>query len=481
MIIFFLTLSVLFFNAVQKSVAEEAEEMVVRPSDNGVVLLNPGMGWTMHFYSNVTSNYGSKLEPSDSLDWFPGCSTIYLRLPWSYIEPEEGKFNWAIVDTPAQRWIAKGKKISFRFTCCESWLRWATPEWVQKAGAKGIDYDFPHGKKENGTLWAPIYDDPVFLEKLDHFLAAAGKRYNNNPDVEFVDVGTFGMWGEGHTGGDHRLSQEETDKMSKIHIDLHKKHFPDTLLCISDDISGSGNRQGPWAGMEYALSQGVAFRDDSILVQPPPNSWYHDNMADLFWRTLPVILEHEHYGSSVNRKAWSGDLLLKSVEDYHASFMSIHWLPDILLKENKETIAKINQRLGYRLQLHELRYPKQIGIAEPFSVHWIWANVGVAPCYGGGFPALTIKDDKNGIVSVLVEDSFDVKSLPVTPPNEVKEQTVKSEFRIGLIAPATKPGNYHVYVSIGRRDGTPQITLPLADSDGQKRYKIGQIQLTAKP
>jgi hypothetical protein len=203
-------------------------------------------------------------------------------------------------------------------------------------------------------------------------------------------------------------------------------------------------------------------------------------MAGLFWKTLPVILEHEHFGSSVTRKAWSGDLLLKSVEDYHASFMSIHWWPDIFLNENKETIAKINQRLGYRLQLRELRYPKQVSIEVPFSVNWIWANTGVAPCYGGGFPALTVKDDKDGIISVLVEDSFDVKSLSVALPNEVKEHEVKSEFRIGLIAPTTKPGNYNVYVSIGRRDGTPQIALPLPDSDGQKRYKIGQIELTSK-
>jgi len=30
------------------------------------------MGWTMHFYSNIITNYGSKLKPSDTLDDFPG-------------------------------------------------------------------------------------------------------------------------------------------------------------------------------------------------------------------------------------------------------------------------------------------------------------------------------------------------------------------------------------------------------------------------
>jgi beta-galactosidase GanA len=84
------------------------------------------MGGTIHFYSNIPGNYGSKLEASDALLWFPGCSTVYLRIPWAYVEPEEGVFNWAILDTPAQRWIASGGKVAFRITCSESWLRYAT-------------------------------------------------------------------------------------------------------------------------------------------------------------------------------------------------------------------------------------------------------------------------------------------------------------------------------------------------------------------
>ena len=56
------------------------------PIDNGKALINPGMGWTMHFYSCSITNYGSKLEPSDTLDEFPGVSVVYLRLPWFCIQ-----------------------------------------------------------------------------------------------------------------------------------------------------------------------------------------------------------------------------------------------------------------------------------------------------------------------------------------------------------------------------------------------------------
>ncbi|MBR6460835.1 MAG: twin-arginine translocation signal domain-containing protein, partial [Verrucomicrobia bacterium] len=63
--------------------AEENTNVVFEPKDHGRALVNPSMGWTMHYYSNIISNYGSKLEPSDTLDDFPGLSTVYLRVPWS--------------------------------------------------------------------------------------------------------------------------------------------------------------------------------------------------------------------------------------------------------------------------------------------------------------------------------------------------------------------------------------------------------------
>ncbi len=241
------------------------ETMTVMPEDTGMALVNPSMGWTLHFYSNVTRNYGSKLEPSDTLDDFPGLSTLYLRLPWAYLEPTEGRYNWAILDTPAQRWIAKGKRIALRLTCSENWMTYATPEWVKDAGAKGTFYDYGKGRVGKSNSWDPFFDDPVFIEKLDAFLAAYARRYDGNPNVEFVDVGTYGLWGEGHT---HASSQQDRIELQKLHIDLHLKHFKKTLLCISDDFAGHDKPGQRFPITDYALNKGVTLRDDSIMVQP---------------------------------------------------------------------------------------------------------------------------------------------------------------------------------------------------------------------
>lgn len=449
-----------------------------RLPDNQKALINPDMGWTMHFYSNLLSNYGSKLEADDTLDDFPGISTVYLRIPWSFIEYEEGKFAWEILDTPAQRWIDKGKKVAFRITACESWMYYATPKWVFDAGAKGYDVD--------GNTMEPEYDDPVFIDKVNNFLHVMAERYDGNPNVAFIDVGHFGMWGEGHTvftSPKHGKSWGFETK--KRYIDMYCHYFKKTLLCISDDFAGHDLPGERFPITDYAFSRGVTIRDDSILVHKVPNHWYHSEMAALFWPRFPVILEHEHYGGSKKKGAWDKKLLLQSVEDYHASYMSVHWWPDIFLEENRDIIDKINLRLGYRLRMPFIQWPEKIITGEEFIIRSEWSNAGVAPCYGGGYPCFTLKDEKGGIVAVLVDKSINVRDLSVSEPDRNSTAALVSKFRVapafsdpgGVFYRACKPGILTLCISVGTEDGTPIYELPYDRSDGKKRYEIGKIIL----
>jgi len=444
--------------------------IVVRPKDTGVALENPGMGWVFHFYDNVPRNYGSKLAPSDTLDDFPGLTVVYLRIPWSYIEPEEGRFNWSVVDTPAQRWIAKNKQVAFRFSCSESWMRYATPQWVEKAGAKGYNFRSGKGVVENGPLWEPDYDDPIFLQKLDRFFAASAARYDGNPEVAFIDVGSFGVWGEGHTFASSRLNFSAAT--IRRHIDLHLKHFKHTLLAANDDfvLQDRGVET-----VDYAQKRGLTLRDDSILVQGGKNAYFHADLAQAFWRSLPVILESEHYGGSRDRGNWKdGSQYLQAIEEYHASYASIHWWPREFLAENKALVEKINRRLGYRLQLMEASWPTSLSRSGtlPFSARW--RNAGVAPCLPGGHPTLTLKDGKGGIAGVFVDEHFDVRSLPVGPPEQAEAKMQEAKFVLPF---NLSPGTYEVYVSVGTPTGTPRIALPLPDGDGQRRYRMGTLKV----
>ena len=460
------------------------DRVVVKPVDTGAALVNPGMGWVFHHYDNGIQRYGIDLEPSDTVDEFPGASVVYLRLAWSYIEPVEGKFNWAIVDTPAQRWVARGKKVAFRFSCSESDAKqpFATPEWVKKAGAKGYFFERGKGVLESGSNWEPDFDDPIFLEKLERFLAAAGARYDGNPEVAFIDIGSIGVWGEGHTFASTR--RPYSAETVRRHIDLHKRHFPRTLIAVNDDLAHHGR------GLEvldYARRLGMTLRDDSILVQPG-KPYHKAYVAPWFWPHVPVILESEHYGSSVTKGAWGdGSLYLKAVEEYHASYASVHWYPRPFLRDMKTLIDQINMRLGYRLQLLEASWPKQADARSGLSMGYRWRNAGVAPCYRGGHPAITLKDAKGGIAAVFVDEDFDMRALPVGPPGgaepvgrELRSISQASRPLVTFQLPPPnilKPGAYDLFISVGTRTGTPEIMLPLAGDDGQKRYKLGVITI----
>jgi len=70
-----------------------------------------------------------------------------------------------------------------------------------------------------------------------------------------------------------------------------------------------------------------------------------------------------------------------------------------------------------------------------------------------------------------------MRTLEVGPPDAIPVREHKSTFCAGLVAPTTRPGTYDVFISVGKRDGTPILELPLDGDDGQHRYCVGKIEL----
>jgi hypothetical protein len=590
----------------------------VSPADTGAELRNPGMGWMLHYYDNVPANYGSRLAPADTLDQWPGLNLVYLRIPWSMVEPEEGVFHWSVLDTPMQRFAARGVPAAFRFSCSESWLDYATPRWVEAAGAKGYRFRPGAGIVADGPFWEPDYDDPVFMAKLERFIALVAQRYDGHPDVAYVDVGSFGVWGEGHTWASTGKAYPTTT--IKRHIELHLKYFRKTPLMGMDDfasrpgtalsltvgrqtrafdlvvplawrgrrfalyaglwepgraenqgrlaprreqgerrtllgrleIAADGNvtataddsgvafapepaapadfdvglagihydrerqphslkialelalRAAPAAGVQpflhlvdpetgrevcappeerededltrFMAERGLGLRDDSILVQPPPAAYFHAGMAQSFWPRQAVVLESEHYGGSAQRGCWQdGSAFLQAVEDYHASYASIHWWPHEFLEANRDLVRRINLRLGYRFLPTRVRFPAAVLLGERFPVAWQWRNAGVAPPYRDLFPTLTLKDAAGGLVAVLVDTGLNLRTLPVAALGEAPASGSESVFPLPFQVSA---GEYSVYVSVGDELGKPLLALPLADDDGQRRYLLGRCRIT---
>ncbi|MDD3154026.1 MAG: DUF4832 domain-containing protein [Victivallaceae bacterium] len=428
------------------------------------------MGWVYYHYENP--RLYPVADPSEKLDFYEGLTTVYLRLPWAMIEPHEGEYHWEIIDSVAQRWIASGKKIALRIMASYTGVAGygGIPKYVHDAGAKMIPYTLERNKV---TSMEPVFDDPVFLQKLEKFLAAMAVRYANDPNVSFVDIGSFGTWGEGHTVFTHKLSSGESARQALIHAKLYRKYFPGKLLAISDDVVGPRTPGADFPLMKELRQMGITFRDDSILVN---RNWYHEKLAQNYWPTMPVILEHQLLHVSINDKAWDPELLYRSIEAHHCSYMSINYWPDQHWKQCQSVMRKILRRIGYRIVPQRLEYPARIRPGVPFPIHLDVANGGVAPCYPGGYITYTLKDQSGNIRAVFTDANFNVRALPVGPADQIPQKRVSSRFTLHSLNNLTG-GEYDLFLSVGSGMGTPELELPMESGDRQKRYRIGTIQV----
>ncbi len=496
--VWFSASAVVVLTIIPSALGQSAGRVEVRPADTGAALINPGMGWVLHYYDNLLTHFGNHADPQDTHDYFPGLSVAYFRLAWGFIEPEKGKFNWSIVDGPAQRFIDRGWQVAFRFSAYEGHTAQtnAAPPWLRELGAKGDVIKEEDGKE----YWQPRYDDPVFLRHLEEFLAAAARRYDGNPNVAWIDVGSFGMWGEGHTARDYARDTR------RQHIALHTKHFKKTLVAVNDDLGKERSKSNRLDDI-IGDAPNLALRDDSILVNPAPKAYRSAFLAEHFWPRQPVILESAHYSLPRGKKYWDdGALYAESMEAYRGSYISIHDAPRRFWDENKEFIRRMNLRMGYRLNLLEASWAEKIPAQGSFELLTKWKNVGVAPCYPGGYVALTLKAAGGGVVTTFVDESWNMRDLGVDQPGpgskivqyhdagpklDGKESIRSQALPVPGSAPVkelrskftfsemVKPGTYDVFISVGERDGTPRIALPLAGGDAHRRYPLGKLEVTA--
>ena len=498
--------------------AAGAADVTVRPKATDGALINPDMGFMYYHYSNRLWAYGMNTRSGDTLDWFPGCSTIYYRLLWNDLEPEEGDYRWDLIDSTAQNWIAKGRKICIRVICCNQ-TETATPQFVRDAGAKGGWFEYRTDSVKGGRLpprWCPNYDDPVFLAKHERFLRAMARRYDGNPAVAFIDVGSYGIYGEGHHTHTHlqRLhdatNRAEFVRLAKLHLDLYRRCFPNTYLVVSDDIDGGWSRDPDPEMMRYCREVGIGFRDDSIFCFPPKGTlkhcpfeyWAHDGWARKFAPRWPVVVETDHAPRVHGTPKWDDDAYVRCVEAYQASYMSIHDFPDVHLRACRGAIDRINRILGYRFELREATFPARVAAGEKVEISSRWVNVGVAPRTKPTSLTWSLLNGDGTVAWSVTDENFDFRSLEPKLKGVERPQTVKTPCRFGFVkripepdnvvqwcraagrafadtVVMLKPGTYRLAVSVGRADGTPEIALPLEGQVGAtRRYAVGTVKVT---
>ncbi len=379
----------------------DAGTIDLRPlADDKTVLRNPHKGWFWHYIDNgrerntrYQSTTGGSIDPQDHLEDFPGLNHLYLRFDWCDVEKEEGQIDWTWIDQVMDEWGKYDYRFSLRICCYEANCvnPFTTPEYVFRAGAKG--YALPGGRLQ------PDYGDPIFLEKLEAFLQKTGEKFNGDPRIELIDVGTIGTWGEGHTGyGEERVYPAE---VIQKHLELHAKYFPDTYVVMNDDHINAGWQRGVEANeklMEYARQMKFGLQDDSVCCEGYADYNGYDTlrtpwMFDMLWENAPIVLEFEHY-----HKVWEnpdvfkdGLPFLEAMKNTHATYAGFHGFPRPWLERVPYLTEYCANRLGYWYFVDSLEIPKlQNGKENPIVLNI--RNRGFGLCYQNYILRLTLKN-----------------------------------------------------------------------------------------
>lgn len=406
--------------------------------DNEDVLINPGKGYVIR--DSLNNEYDDVI------------SVIYYRISWNTIEPQEGKYNWHLIDSKIEDCVKRGKKFAFGIMNANtsSSQVYVTPKWVFDYGAEYYTY---YNETRGITQIIPVWTDRIFLEKLNEFIKALAERYDGNPNIEFIDIRSYGNWGEQHLGtiGGNKIDAEQ---LKELYIKPYMNAFKNTLLV------------NPWgeetynSTYEWAIDNGISIRRDGIMKYT--NGKY---CFEYSYGKVPTIFEfYAGYNSLKKNGYWSKELLMEYIENWKPSYIQF----DIdMYEENKDFCNMLANKIGYYFKFKGATYTNTTStIAEtPISLKFI--NEGVAPLYEPCTVYIGLLDENYNLVKKYKTD--------INPQTWMPDEEIQEDINIKF--DDIKEGKYIISLGLFYDESDENPTYLLGNSGGtdNKWYVFGEI------
>jgi hypothetical protein len=420
------------------------------PQEIDEVLVNPGMGFTTHQSFN------------GDVPGYPESSIAYFRWYWEELEPQEGKFNWKMVDSVLARAKEHGQRLATRIMPANG--REGVPDWYKKMGAKGYEYvaeSTQHAGKTTPS-WMPDHADPLYIKYMGRLVKEFAKRYDGNPDIDHIDIGSYGHWGEWHLSF-VKEKQSYPFELKKTIIDWYLDNFKKTPLVICEDAED---------GLEYATQNGSGWRADCMGDYGPPNNWNlmtrYLKLPEMYpsvgeaWKTRPVAFETCSTMESWFQADRDIEFIYSVCLELHTSVLNNKSTP--IPPEWWPATDKFLKRMGYRLVPRLIRHEKWLSPGDTMNFEMELDNIGVAPPYRSYIPVIEIRKAGRGQKTILVSRKM---NWDVTKwlPGRHRENSE-------LIIPAeAKPGRYLVYFALlDPFSLIPVIQLAAEGGDAQRWY-----------
>ena len=406
------------------------------------VLINPGKGLVLRDYFDGTCNDITSIN--------------YCRIEWSTIEPEKGEYNWNVIDEKIDSCEKRGKKFAFGVMNANSSSSniYVTPKWVFDEGAQYYTYTNSKGVMQIIPKWT----DTIFLEEVNNFINALSERYDGNPNIAFIDIRSYGNWGEQHLiniGGDDITPEQ----LQELYIKPYQEAFQQTLLV------------NVWGREEYneiynnSIDNGISIRRDGIMRLYDGQSCF--NYA---YGKVPTIFEfYASYTTLKEDGLWSEEKLLNYIEQWKPSYTEI-W-PE-MYEDNPEFCKYIANKIGYYFRFTEAEFTNTIEVDSSNNVSLKFINEGVAPLYEDCTVYIGLLDENYNLVKKYKTDIDPHTWMP----NEEKIENISITFD------DIEPGNYIISLGLflNENDENPTYLLGNTGKTDDKWYVFGELNITEK-
>jgi Domain of unknown function (DUF4832)/Beta-galactosidase len=425
------------------------DTVTARPTEIDDVLYNPGMGFADFHFA-----IGSPLP----FDQHPRSTVAYIRWSWGELEPFEGQYNFGLVDHVIEQARAMGETLAFRIM-----TEPRVPAWLLAKGVASV--------KVTGGIF-PDFNDPILLGHHEKLIRAFGARYANSPDVDHVDIGSVGCWGEWNTaccrGAEALCKRYYPTPANQIAItDWYLEHFKGTPLVML--VGGQ---------LEYAVSRGSGWRGDCFgdygMFGPNWNHMDHvyepaaqDPVIGNAWKHGPVQFEVCGVMQDWYDKGFDIDRILKKGLEWHASVVNAGYAP--VPAAWRPRVDEFLKKLGYRMVLREMTHPAEAKPGDTLPLRTRWQNVGVAPIYHRWPMAYRLRSSSDQVVAQWTSPA----DLQQWRPGVTQE--VEDLVAIPDNVPAA---TYSLDVAILSQDGrSAHVDLAIAGKRRDRWYPVSTLAI----
>ena len=461
--------------------AEDAAMVVVTPQQTDEILANPHMGWqTFHCTSREDRNLPS---------WIP--STVqYARWGWGRLEPQPGRIDYAFLDDILDKTRQSGQKLAFRVMLCSTTKgRPYHPAWLREVGAREIIADYQGVQ----PLPIPDLDDPAVLDRHLDFIRRLAERYDGHADIDHIDLGSVGWWGEWHLSGSKTAKMPRAETLAKI-VDAYLNAFRKTPVLM---LIGGGEH------LKQAVQRGAGWRADCLgdmggfsktwcHMRKGYPIWIKQAGIENAWQNAPVAWETCWDMRKWVSEGWSLRFIFNYALACHGSYVNNKSAPLPPGDDVRRELERFLRRLGYRLVLREMAHAGSVRAGGTLALNMKWQNVGSAPCYrpyrlayrlttttadGSArtfiLPGqITVNRWMPGSVPLFTDEFF--REPPDLPEGEVATVTDR------ITLPADMPaGAYTLAVSVvDKPQGPPVVRLAIAGRDADGWYPLSRVVIS---